>query len=193
MYYIVPAEIESRGEKVQRAYIKALSYGFVKVYRGRILVVGQQGAGKTCLKKNLLGLPFDANEKSTDGIQVDPSKVEIDVDQVKKWQSTGKNEQFLECSEAIAKFMIEKHPHEKDFRTIDCLLVKDKKEIDEEVLESNNDEEMEEDKGDSHMSQVCLGENTNIYLRQELQLWIEIVVECYFDFWACPHVLLQSC
>ena len=194
MYYIVPAEIESQGEKAQRAYIKALSDGFVEVYRGRILIVGQDGAGKTCLKNSLLGLQFDPNEKSTEGIEVDPSKCEIDVDKgVKNWQSTGKNEQLLGCSEDIAKIVIEKLPHEKDFRAIDHLLVEDKKGINEEELESNKDEEMEEDKGDFHMSQVCLRQNTNIYLRQDLQLWFEIVVECYFDFWACSHVLCQFC
>lgn len=196
MYCIVPAEIESQGEKAQRAYIKALSDGFVEVYRGRILIVGQDGAGKTCLKNNLLGLPFNQKEKSTEGIEVDPSKCEINVDQgVKNWQSTGKNEQLLGCSEDIAKIVIEKLPHEKDFGAIDDLLVEDEKEIDEEELESNKDEEMEEEKGDFHMSQVCLRQNTNIYLRQDVQLWIVIliIVEGYFDFWACPHVLCQFC
>ena len=170
-YYIVPAEIESQGKNAQRAYIKALSDGFVKVYRGRILVVGQAGAGKTCLKNNLLGLPFDPNQKSTDGIKVDPSKFEIDVDQVKNWQSTGnKNEQLLGCSEDIAKILIEKLPHEKDLKAIGCLLDEDlRKEKDLEELKREGNKRI------SHMNQVCLKQKIDIYLKQELEL--EIVMD----------------
>ena len=39
----------------------------MNVYRGRIILVGQDRAGKTSLKKSLLGLPFDFKEQSTDG------------------------------------------------------------------------------------------------------------------------------
>ena len=56
----------------------------MSVYRGRILLVGQDRAGKTSLKKSLLGLPFNPKEQSTEGIEVDPSICEIEVDHVKK-------------------------------------------------------------------------------------------------------------
>ena len=84
--------------------------GYVTVYRSRILLIGQDRAGKTSLKKSLLGLPFDSEEQSTEGIEVDPSKCEIDVDQAaRNWQSIGKNTPgLLECSKDVAKTVFEK-------------------------------------------------------------------------------------
>ena len=52
------------------------------------MLVGQDRAGKTSLKKSLLGLPFNPLEESTVGVEMDPSKFEVDVDQVKNWQRT---------------------------------------------------------------------------------------------------------
>ena len=53
--------------------------------RGRVMIVGQERAGKTSLKKSLLGMPFSQEEESTVGIEVDPSKFEVNVDQVINW------------------------------------------------------------------------------------------------------------
>ena len=88
LFVSVPSEIKARGPEAKRAYENALRNGKVKVYRGRIMLIGQDRAGKTSLKKNLLGLPFDPQEQSTDGIEVDPSKFEYDIDQVKNWKRT---------------------------------------------------------------------------------------------------------
>ena len=88
LFVSVPSEINARGPEAKRAYENALRNGKVKVYRGRIMLIGQDRAGKTSLKKNLLGLPFDPQEQSTDGIEVDPSKFEYDIDQVKNWKRT---------------------------------------------------------------------------------------------------------
>ena len=84
--------------------------GYVTVNRSRILLIGQDRAGKTSLKKSLLGLPFDSKEQSTEGIEVDPSKCKIDVHQAaSNWQSIGENKPgLLECSEDVAKIMVEK-------------------------------------------------------------------------------------
>ena len=91
-------------------YEKALKDGSVHVYRGRVLLVGQDRAGKTSLKKSLLGLPFNPKEESTEGIEVDPSVCEIEVHQVKNWNSTGKNKPSLaEFSENISRMLAEKH------------------------------------------------------------------------------------
>ena len=68
-----PVEIQAQGGVAKLLYEKALKEGSVNVYRGRILLVGQDRAGKTSLKKSLLGLPFNPKEPSTEGIQVDPS------------------------------------------------------------------------------------------------------------------------
>ena len=69
------------------------------------MLIGQDHAGKTGLKKSLLGLPFDPKEQSTEGIEVDPSKCEIDVDQaVKNWQLTRESKPgLLEYSKDLAK------------------------------------------------------------------------------------------
>ena len=93
--------------KAQLAYEMALQDGYVMVYHGRILLIGQDRAGKTSLKKSLLGLPFDSEEQSTEGIEVDPSKCEIDVDQAaRNWQSIGENKPgLLECSKDVAKIV----------------------------------------------------------------------------------------
>ena len=88
MFSIVPSQIEIRGARAKVAYENALKTGKVKVYRARIMLIGQDRAGKTSLKKSLLGLPFDPKEQSTEGIEVDPSKFDVDVDQVKNWQRT---------------------------------------------------------------------------------------------------------
>ena len=88
MIYSVPSEIEARGPKAKLAYKNALKTGKVKVYRARIMLIGQGRAGKTSLKKSLLGLPFDPEEESTEGIKIDPSKFEIDIKQTKNWKRT---------------------------------------------------------------------------------------------------------
>ena len=104
-----PFEIEARGEKAQLAYQSALKDGAVNVYRGRVLLIGQDRAGKTSLKKSLIGLPFNRKEKSTDGIEVDPSKFQLDVDEVKNWQPIDERKQgFLGCSEDVAQVVVEK-------------------------------------------------------------------------------------
>ena len=84
--------------------------GYVTGYRRRIILIGQDRAGKTSLKKSLIGLPFDSEEQRTEGIEVDPLKCEIDVDQAaRNWQSIGKNKPgLLECSKDVAKTVFKK-------------------------------------------------------------------------------------
>ena len=84
----------------------------MNVYRSRVLLVGQDRAGKTILKKYLLGLPFNPKEQSTKGIEVDPSVFKIEVDQVKNWNSTGESMSLrAEYSEDISRMFIEKQLH----------------------------------------------------------------------------------
>ena len=70
-------------------------------------MIGQDRAGKTSLKKSIFGLPFDPKEQSTTGIEVDPSRCEIDVDQIKKWHSTSKKKKagLLEGSKDVEKMV----------------------------------------------------------------------------------------
>ena len=110
----------------------------MNVYRGRILLIGQDRAGKTSLKKFLLGLPFDPKEQSTEGIEVDPSKCEIDVDQIKTWQSTrGSNPELSDFSRAISRVFAEKRY---------LSIVSDVQENSDSVTESE---------GEPHTNQVC--------------------------------------
>ena len=108
MFSLVPLEIEARGEKAQLAYQRALKYGAVNVYRGRVLLIGQDRAGKTSLKKSLIGLPFNPKEKSTGGIEVDPSKFQLDVGEVRNWQPIDERKQgLLGCSRDVAQMVVE--------------------------------------------------------------------------------------
>ena len=120
--YLVPREIKAQGPEAKLAYGNALKTGKVKVYRARIMLVGQDRAGKTSLKKSFLGLPFDPDEDSTDGIEVDPSKFEVDVDQVKNWKRTDKKLSVSQFALDLAK-MVAKEIQELD---------KDKEEDDED-------------------------------------------------------------
>ena len=84
-----------------RMYQKALRDGYVNVYRGRIFLIGQDRAGKTSLKKSLLGVPFDPKEESTEGI--DPSRCDIDVNRVQNWHFDSKNTILSEVSAQISR------------------------------------------------------------------------------------------
>ena len=108
-FSLVPLEIEARGEKAQLAYQSALKDGAVNVYRGRVLLIGQDRAGKTSLKKSLIGLPFNSKEESTDGIEVDPSKFQLNFDEVRNWQPVDERKQgLLGCSKGVAQVVVEK-------------------------------------------------------------------------------------
>lgn len=101
----IPPEIKARGLEAELAYENALRIGMVKVYRARIILIGQDRARKTSLKKSLLGLRFDPEEQSTSGIEVDPSSFEVNVDQVKNWQRTAKQEGVSQFVEELAKMV----------------------------------------------------------------------------------------
>ena len=73
------------------------------------MLIGQDRAGKTSLKKSLIGLPFNSKEKSTDGIEVDPSKFRLNFDEVRNWQPVDEKKQgFLGCSKDVAQVVVEK-------------------------------------------------------------------------------------
>ena len=73
------------------------------------MLIGQDRAGKTSLKKSLIGLPFNRKEKSTDGIEVDPSKFQLDVGEVRNWQPIDERKQgLLGCSKDVAQLVAER-------------------------------------------------------------------------------------
>ena len=73
----VPPEILARGRVASEAYQKALADGKTSVRRVPIMLIGQDRAGKTSLKKSLKGICFDPEEDSTIGIEVDPSLFKV--------------------------------------------------------------------------------------------------------------------
>ena len=136
--YLVPSEIIARGPRAKRAYLNALKTGKVKVYRARIMLIGQDRAGKTSLKKSFLGLPFDSEEESTDGIEVDPSKFEVNTDLAENWKRTDEKFGVSQFASDLAK-----------------KVARDLHEIGGEGDERKNDKENEvEEKGEINLKQV---------------------------------------
>ena len=162
--YVVPVEIKAQGKRAQVAYQSALKGGSVNVSRARILLIGQDRAGKTSLKKSLIGLPFNPREKSTEGIEVDPSIFQ--VDESKNWHPIDENKKGLlgYCSKDVAKVMLETLSRSSVPVSPDWIL-KDKE--DSEKLGSDqlqndhkNGKEVNatdgEEEEDSFLNQVCL-------------------------------------
>ena len=105
---LVPQEIRAQGARAEAAFTEAMEKGSVEVYRGRIMLLGQDRAGKTSLKKFLLGIPFDPEEESTVGVKVEQTKFVVEIDQVKNWQCTDQKKLDLsEFREDIAKITAE--------------------------------------------------------------------------------------
>ena len=77
---MVPPEINLRGPLAVEAYNKALAEGKTCIKRVPVMFIGQDRAGKTSLKKSLMGQPFNSDEGSTVGIDVDPSLFEISTE-----------------------------------------------------------------------------------------------------------------
>ncbi len=88
--FSVPAEIVARGPVAVESYNKALMKGKTCVKRIPVMLIGQERTGKTSLKKSLKGEVFNANEGSTDGIEVDPSYFKVSAE---IWKTGGKNKE----------------------------------------------------------------------------------------------------
>ena len=140
--YLVPSEIKARGPGAQIAYENALKTGKVKVYRARIMLIGQDRAGKTSLRKSFLGLPFDPEEQSTDGIEVDPSKFEVDTDLVKNWKRTDEKLEVSQFAADLARMVARQLQENAD----------DEEELGDEEI-NGEDKEFEKE-GDVNLLQV---------------------------------------
>ena len=155
VFFVAPKEIEARGKRAQLVYQRALRDGAVNVQRARILLIGQDRAGKTSLKKSLIGLPFDPKENSTEGIEVDPSIFQVHADEVKNWQPIDKSDRgLLGCSNEVAQMVVEKlwFGEEKEDAEI----------YDSDRLKNENyrsgtkaDDADGEERDDSFVNQVC--------------------------------------
>ncbi|XP_078384407.1 uncharacterized protein LOC144666872 isoform X3 [Oculina patagonica] len=150
---LVPNEIKARGLRAKLAYEHALRIGKVKVYRARIMFIGQDRAGKTSLKKSLLGMPFDPEEQSTVGIEVEPSSFKVDVEQAKDWQRTNDKlgvSQFaqelarmaaveLDKEEANMNLKAQDVPEEKRSHTNQVVINEDKTSHKDSAMSSSSD------------------------------------------------------
>ena len=74
---LVPSEIRSRGPLAVQTYNSALKDGKTHIKRIPVMIIGQDRAGKTSLKKSLTGETFSATERSTEGIETDPSHFKV--------------------------------------------------------------------------------------------------------------------
>ena len=83
------------------AYNKALTEGKAYVKRVPIMLIGQDHSGKTSLKKSLIGKPFNPDEDSTIGIDVDPSHIKVSTEIWKVGENTGDSE-LTDAIEAVS-------------------------------------------------------------------------------------------
>lgn len=74
---LAPWQILARGPEAIEAYNRALIDGEGFVKRVPIMIIGQDGTGKTSLLKSLKGQPFEANQRRTEGIEIDPSYFKV--------------------------------------------------------------------------------------------------------------------
>ena len=101
----VPSEINLRGRSALEAYNKALTKGKACVKRIPVMLIGQDHSGKTSLKNSLLGKPFNPDEDSTVGIDVDPSYFKVST-QIWKAEENAENTQ---ATDAVKVMSFEHH------------------------------------------------------------------------------------
>ena len=121
------------------------------------MLIGQDRAGKTSLKKSLIGLPFNRNENSTEGIEVDPSIFQVHADEVKNWQPIDKSERgLLGCSKDVAQMVVEKllsQEEEEDAETHGSDQLKNENHMYRSGTKA--DDADDEKRDDSFVNQVC--------------------------------------
>ena len=77
---VIPPEITVRGRLALEAYKRALAEGKTCDKRVPVMLIGQDRSGKTSLKRSLRGEPFNPDEESTVGIDVDPSHFKVSTE-----------------------------------------------------------------------------------------------------------------
>ena len=97
-FSLAPPEILARGHSALKAYRNALADGETLFRTFPLMLIGQDRAGKTSLKKSLKGIFFDPEEDSTVGIDVDPSLFKVTTE---TWR-TGTKESDGNSDDAIS-------------------------------------------------------------------------------------------
>ncbi len=73
-----PPEVINQGLPAIKAYFKNLNKGGKELYEGKLLMLGQGGVGKTCLRQRLIHDTFEEGEVSTEGIDIQHWNIETD-------------------------------------------------------------------------------------------------------------------
>ena len=107
----------------------------MKVCRARLLIIGQDRAGKTSLKNSLMGLPFNPDEPSTEVLEVNSSKLEVSVEQVVEWKAVNDDDKEVEQAtpqnRSIARLVAEQMMQKKETKPNQSL-PEEEKEIQDE-------------------------------------------------------------
>ena len=90
-------------------YKRALQYGEIDVIRGRIVVVGKDGVGKTCLIRSVLQEIFEKQE-STRGVKVTSASVDSSIVAFCSWKELPTAADLSTWSNRLVEFSVnEKH------------------------------------------------------------------------------------
>ncbi len=87
----VPAEIREQGAASVANYLIALEKGATRLNEARIIVLGDKGAGKTCIARRLIDpdAPMTADDESTAGVDTMLWKLENENMKVRIWDFAG--------------------------------------------------------------------------------------------------------
>ncbi|CAG2246264.1 unnamed protein product [Mytilus edulis] len=95
----MPETIKNMSVYDREAFLKAANTGTTTRYNIRVMIVGKQSAGKTCLLRRLMNEEID-DVISTDGINIERRKCHIDIKTADKNPldfSTNQREEFAVC------------------------------------------------------------------------------------------------
>lgn len=135
---LIPPAILARGTKARAAYRRALEHGKTCDIRVRVMLIGQDHAGKTSVKRSLKGDKFNKDEASTAGVHMDSPLLRVGVHPwkpvsqsdepttvfdhksaqlVARQLSGGSDEMEVSPAKPIASDVLEKCPAEKRCQT----------------------------------------------------------------------------
>lgn len=75
----MPETIKQMSIHDREQFLKAAKSGTNKRYNIRVMIVGENSVGKTCLLRRLMNEEID-DVRSTDGINIERRKCQIDID-----------------------------------------------------------------------------------------------------------------
>ena len=115
IFTAVPPEVIVRGPLALEAYNKALTEGMTCDNRVPVMFIGQERSGKTSLKKSLRGEPFNKDEASTVGIDVDHSyfKVSTEIWKVGEKDKGTPSKSSISYTDHLARLTVENLRQEK--------------------------------------------------------------------------------